>query len=116
MHQLPVILPPQLEPVDLDSSLLTFKCYSWAIPKSTIEVPIICFNGYIEKETYLNDLYFIHWKCRELLELVCDWNAIVIDFRNLEIEEPIDIEQVLSVVRRQDIVRIIANPATSKKL
>lgn len=116
MHQLPVILPPKLEPVDLDSSLLTFKCYSWAIPKSTIEVPIICFNGCIEKETYLNDLYFIQWKCRELLELIRDWNAIVIDFRNLEIEEPIDIEQVLSVVRRQDIVRIIANPANSKKL
>jgi hypothetical protein len=116
MHQLPVIPPLQLEPIEIDSSLLTFKCYSWAIPKSTIEIPIICFDGCIEKETHLHDLYFIQWRCGELLELINDWNAIVIDFRNLEIEEHINIEQVLSVIRRQNIVRIIVNPKNSKKL
>jgi hypothetical protein len=116
MHQLPAILPPQLEPVEIDLSSLTVKCYSWAIPQSTINISIICFEGSIRKETCLNDLCFIQWRCNELLRLAEDWNAIVIDFRTLEIEEPIDIEPILSVIRRQDIVRIIANPINSKKL
>jgi hypothetical protein len=99
---------PQLEPFVLDRSSLDYRCFSWLVPKSQIQVPVISFIGVLGSIASIEeDVRFIRWRNEEIASLI-QGNGMILDLKEVEFETPVELDVIPSQLRtEQKLVRLV---------